>query len=133
MQFQAYAMAPMVSGLIVAMSQVIITVLVFLGRRLDEIGFEATFGIDAGEILGSTSAITATMFQLIIGIYLLEVIIILAIFVTKINRGDDKITQWYSAGKMIIVGLVIYLLVAIGTSLMFGGMIDSALRGIVTS
>ena len=90
-------------------------------------------GIDAGEILGSTSAITATMFQLIIGVYLLEVIIILAIFITKINRGDDKVTQWYSAGKMIIVGIIIYLLVAIGTSMLFGGMIDSALKGIIAS
>jgi hypothetical protein len=133
MQFQAYAMAPLVSGLIVAMSQVIIQVLVILGRRLDDMGFEAVFGIDAGKILGSTSAVTAAMFQLIIGIYLVEVIIILAIFITKINRGEDKVAQWYMAGKMIIVALVIYFLVAVGTSMVFGEMISGALQSITTS
>jgi MFS family permease len=133
MQFQAYAMAPLVSGLIVAMSQVIIQVLVFLGRRMNEIGFEAVFGIDASEILGTSSAITSTMFQIIIGIYLIEVIIILAVFVTKINRGEDKVMQWYSAGKIIIVALMIYFLVAIGTSLLFGGMIEGAMQSIVSS
>ncbi len=133
MQFQAYAMVPLVSGLIVALSQVIIQVLVFLGKRLRDIGFQDVFGIDASKILGSSSSITATMFQLIIGIYLIEVIIILAIFVTKINRGDDKINQWYSAGKMIIVALIIYFLVVVGSSMMFGDMIQGAMQTIATS
>src|SRR4030042_846884 len=89
MEFQAYAMAPLVSGLIVAMSQVIMEVLVFLGGKLDEMGFVQEVGIDIENILGSTSALTPAMFQLIIGTYLIQVIVILAIFITKINRGDD--------------------------------------------
>lgn len=133
MQFQAYAMAPLVSGLIVALSQVIISVLVFLGRRLDDIGFQDVFGIDATKILGSSSSITSPMFQLIIGVYLMQVIMIIAIFVTKINRGEDKVMQWYSAGKMIIVALMIYFLVVVGSSMMFGGMIEGAMATIASS
>lgn len=133
MRFQAYAMAPLVSGLIVSMSQVIITVLGFLGRRMNEIGFQESFGIDASAILGSSSAITSTMFQLIIGIYLIEVILILAIFVTKIEKGEDKVTQWYSGGKMLIVGLMIYFIVVMISTTMFGGMIDGAMDTIRSS
>jgi len=130
MQFQAYGMAPLVSGLIVAMSQVIIQVLVILGRRLNDIGLQDSFGVDLGSILGSTSAITPSMFQLIIGTYLIQVVVILAMFVTKINRGDDNVTQWYSAGKMIIVAVMVYFMVAVGSSMMFGGMIESAVRSL---
>jgi hypothetical protein len=133
MKFQAYAMAPLVTGLIVAMSQVIIQVLIFLGRRLDDIGFEAVFGIDAGKILGSSSAVTPSMFQIIVGIYLVEVVIILAIFITKINRGEDKVTMWYSAGKMLLVGIMIYVMVAVGTSMLFGEMIGGAIETITTT
>ena len=133
MQFQAYAMAPLVSGMIVALSQVIIQVLVFLGRRLDDIGFQDTFGIDATKILGSSSSITSPMFQLIIGVYLLEVIIIIAIFVTKINRGEDKVMMWYSAGKMIIVALMIYFLVVVFSSMIFGEMIEGAMQTIANT
>jgi len=127
MQFQAYAMAPLVSGLIVAMSQVILQVLGFLGKRLGEFGFSDSFGVDPGEIIGSSSAITSSMFQLIVGVYLIEVIIILAMFVTKVNRGDDTAMQWNLAGKMLLVGMIIYLMIAIGSSMMFGGMIESAM------
>ncbi|MFH0956917.1 MAG: hypothetical protein V1813_03570 [Candidatus Aenigmatarchaeota archaeon] len=132
MQFQAYAMAPLVSGLIVAMSQVIIQVLVFLGKKLSDFGVSDAFQIDLSQILGSSSSISSPMFQLIIGIYLLEVIIILAMFVTKINRGDDKSMQWFLAGKMIMVAIAIYAMVAIGASLMFGGMIEGAMSQLTT-
>lgn len=127
MQFQAYAMAPLVSGLIVAMSQVIIQVLVFLGRRLSEFGFSDAFNVDLSTILGSSSSITPAMFQMIIGIYLIEVVVILAMFVTKINRGDDQSAQWYLAGKMMMISIIIYAMVAIGASLTFGGMIEGAM------
>ncbi len=132
MQFQAYGMAPLVTGLIVAMSQVIIGVLVFIGRRLDEFGFSDTFGIDPSSILGSTSSITPAMFQLIVGTYLMEVIIILAMFVTKINRGDDSSMQWLLAGKMLIIAMIVYSMVAIGSSMMFGGMIEGAMSTLRT-
>ncbi len=132
MQFQAYAMAPLVSGLIVAMSKVIIDVLLFLGKRLNEFGFSEEFGIDPGQILGSSSSVSAPMFQLIVGVYLIEVIIILAMFVTKINRGDDKSMQWYLAGKMIIIAVVIYGMVSVGSTMVFSDMIEGAVSTMLT-
>ncbi len=128
MQFQAYGMAPLVSGLIVAMSSVIIQIIGFLGTRLNEFGLQDSFGIDPSSILGSSSAVTPAMFQLIMGTYLIEVIIILAMFVTKVNRGDDKSSQWLLAGKMIFIAVIIYSMVAIGSSMMFGSMIEDAMR-----
>jgi len=128
MQFQAYAMAPLVTGLIVAMSQVIIQVLVFLGGRLNDMGFQESFSIDAGKLLGSSTSISSTMFQIIVGFYLIEVIVIIAMFVTKVNRGDDRAMQWNLAGKMLMVSMIIYVLVAIGSSMAFGGMIEGAMK-----
>jgi len=130
MRFQAYGMAPLVGGLIVSMSQIIITVLGFLGKRMNEIGFQSVFGVDASKVLGSSSSITPAMFQLIVGIYLIEVIIILAIFVTKINRGEDTVSQWYLAAKMLMVGMVFYAVTAAASSIMFGDIIGQALSSI---
>ena len=130
MRFMAFAMAPMVTGLVVSMSQIIIQVLGFLGRKLNEVGFQTVFGVDASKILGNTTSLTATMFQLIAGVYLMEVALIIAIFVTKISRGDDKVAQWYLAGKMLAVGIMIYILVTVGSSIMFGGMIKGAVEQI---
>ncbi|NYZ77323.1 hypothetical protein H0O02_03335, partial [Candidatus Micrarchaeota archaeon] len=66
----------------------------------------------------------------IIGIYLIEIIIILAMFMTKISQGENKVYMWYSAGKMLIIAVSMYFLVALATSAMFGQLIESAVSSI---
>ena len=70
------------------------------------------------------------MFQIIIGIYLIEVILILAMFLTKISQGENKVHMWYSAGKMLLVAVSMYFLVAMASTLMFGEMITAAVESI---
>jgi hypothetical protein len=135
MKFQAYLLTPMVTGLIVSMAQVIIKVLSILGKRLQELsaGSNLPINISSGLFTGGgagTSSVSPEMFQIIIGIYLIEVIIILAMFMTKISQGEDKVYMWYSAGKMLIVAVTMYFLVAIGASMMFGGLIEQAVSSI---
>jgi len=38
--------------------------------------------------------------------------------------------MWYSAGKMLVVAVSMYFLVAIGASVMFGGLIEQAVSSI---
>jgi len=137
MKFQAYMLTPMVTGLIVSMAQIIIKVLSILGQRLTAIttgGAELPVNITGGFITGtaSTETVSPEIFQIIIGIYLIEVIIILAIFMTKISQGENKVYQWYSAGKMLVIALTMYFMIAIGASIMFGGLIEQAVSSIVT-
>ncbi len=135
MTFQAYLLTPMITGLIVSMAQVIIRVLSILGSRLQALsaGSEMAVNLTGGGLLspGTVSeAVSPELFQLIIGIYLIEVIIILAMFLTKISQGENKVYQWYTAGKMLIVALAMYFLIAVGATLMFGGLIEQAVQSI---
>jgi hypothetical protein len=61
----------------------------------------------------------------------MEVIIILGMFITKISHGENKTLQWNTVGKMLIIGMFIYFLVAMTSSTMFGGMIREALGSIM--
>ncbi len=135
MSFQAYLLTPMITGLIVSMAQIIIVILMILGSKLSSLSSGAALPMNiTGGLFGfggSTSAISPEFFQIIIGIYLMEVIIILAIFVTKITQGENKVYQWYLAGKMLIVALIMYFLVAVGASVMFGGLISQAISSMV--
>ncbi|NIO22986.1 MAG: hypothetical protein GTN38_03080 [Candidatus Aenigmarchaeota archaeon] len=132
MTFQAYMLTPLVTGLIVSMAQIIIKVLTILTRQLGELSTGTNLPLDiTGSFFGETqSAVSPEIFQLIIGIYLIEVIFILGMFLTKITQGENRTAQWYMTGKMLIVALSVYFLVAIGTSLMFGEMITEAVRSI---
>ncbi len=136
MKFQAYILTPMITGLIVSMSQVITDVLVKLGQGLSSAGLGAGAGVsDTLKVKGIfgdvDKAIPPGVFQLIVGVYLIEVVIILAIFLTKIHYGDNKIIQRNAAAKMLIISMVVYLLVSLVSSFMFSGLIRNALTGII--
>ena len=135
MNFQAYMLTPMITGLVVSMAQIIINVLSILGTRLKALSTGGDLGMgDAlmdSTILGGSSSISPAVFQLIIGIYLIEIIIILAIFITKITHGDNKTMQWYLAGKIMIVSVTIYFMVALGSSMMFGDLIAQSIQNIL--
>jgi hypothetical protein len=129
MKFQAYMLTPLILGLIVSMADIIMLVLGRLGQYLDGMGASESLGVGnfAMSFGFSESAISPEIFQLIIGVYLIEIIIILAMFLTKVNHGDNKAQQWFTASKMLMVGLVFYLIVAVMSSSMFGGLIKGAL------
>ncbi len=136
MKFQAYILTPMITGLIVSMSQVITDVLVKLGQGLASAGVAGATGVaDTIKVKGIfgdvDKAIPPGIFQLIVGVYLIEVVLILAIFLTKIHYGDNKIIQRNTAAKMLIVSMVVYVLISVISSLMFAGLIRNALSGIV--
>lgn len=132
MKFQAYMLTPIITGLIVSMSQIIVQVLSTLGQRLASSGLGGGTGPLGGvgtNLFGDVDkAIPPAIFQLIVGIYLIEVIVILAIFLTKISHGENKVVQWMSAGRMLIIGLVMYAIVALISSTLFVGLIGNALK-----
>jgi hypothetical protein len=132
MKFQAYFLTPLITGLIVSMTDIIVKVLSTLGKYLEGAGFGTAMGIEsmAGIFGNMESSVSPEMFQFIVGIYLLEVIVILGIFTTRIMHGDNRIIQWYSIGKILIVGLSLYFLVALFSSSLFGDLIENALSGL---
>jgi hypothetical protein len=134
MKFQAYFLTPLITGLIVSMATVMIDVLVKLGGFLDAIGTSggALPGMNISSLFANMdTVISPSLFQLIVGIYVMEVIIILGMFITKISHGDNKNLQWNTVGKMLLIGMFIYFLVAMTSSMMFGGMIRDALNNIM--
>ncbi|MFH1977804.1 MAG: hypothetical protein ABIJ92_00570 [Candidatus Aenigmatarchaeota archaeon] len=134
MKFQAYFLTPIITGMIVAMADIIIQVLVTMGQLMQNAGFEDSLGIDISLLIVGAPSTSPALFQLIIGIYLIQVIMILGMFLTKISKGDNPVAQWNNIGKMIIVGLVLYFLVMFGVSTMFGGLIEDAMsQFLVTS
>ena len=129
MKFQAYMLTPLITGLIVSMADIIVKVLAGLGAYLDKMQIGPAMGIEnvAGLFGNMKSSISPEIFQLIIGIYLLEILAILAMFINKISVGENKIAMYYEMGKIVMVGVVIYFLVAMGASTIFGDLIRNAL------
>jgi hypothetical protein len=131
MRFQAYMLTPLITGLIVSMADIIIQVLVKIGQYLQGVqgGTEFT-GISIANAFGNVEkAVSPSLFQLIVGVYVIEVIAILAIFLTKISQGENRMLERYNIGRMLLVGMTLYFIVALASSSLFGDLIRDALSG----
>ena len=128
MKFQAYFLTPMITGMIVAMADIIIQILVRMGEFMSEQNLGDSVGIDASLLVIGAPSVTPAMFQLIIGIYIIEMVMILAMFLTKISQGDNKVAQGMNIGKILLVAVIFYFLIAMLTDSIFGDILASALE-----
>jgi len=133
MKFQAYMLTPLITGLIVSMADIIVQVLASLGSMFDDMNIGPAMGLDnIGNVFGNMdSSISPEIFQLIIGIYLIEILAILAMFINKISVGENKMSMRYEMGKILLIGVVVYFLVTIASSTVFGELIRGALINII--
>ncbi len=131
-QMLAYMLAPIVSGVAVGMSQTIITGLFELSESFDA-GSEAPAGEevaagDAAGVGGGTmlenldSAIPPELLQLVVGIYLIQLLYILGTFYMKITRGEDQTYKNMFIGKIMLSGMFFYMITVTIISLLFGGL-----------
>jgi Flp pilus assembly protein TadB len=102
----SYMLAPIISGVAVGMSQTIITAISSLTQRFAslETGGAAPIALP----FSSTSAISPEIIQMVVGIYLIQLLYVLGGFYTKITRGNDPVFKRYFRGKILIVGVTIY-------------------------
>ncbi len=112
-------LAPMLSGIIVALSGMITMILGNLGELTK--GFESggaglAGGLDIGSITTMFSLdtmIPTYWLQIIVGIYLIEIVFILTTTLVTINSGKDDLTRVAEVGKNLKKSLMMYLVVSI--------------------
>jgi len=130
MRFLAMFLAPLVSGVTVTMAVVIIQILSRIGETIG--GLMATAGsanvaqtfLFVPWAMGGTPPITPPIFQLIVGIYMIEVAVLLAVFLNGIEYGEDVIGMRDNIWKILIFGIVIYVISWVVTYSMFGGALE---------
>jgi len=131
MEIQAKLLAPISAGIVVALSAIVTQMLLVLKISVDQIqgqlsGF-GPLGTAGTGILDSfiniNNIIPVHVFQFIVGLYMIEVVIMLTVFMSIIKNGDEKLMRNYSVGKTLLLGLLIYTVIAIFIFLMFQGII----------
>ncbi len=135
-QMLAYMLAPVVSGVAVGMSQTIITSMFGLSSSFQEAnagigsgggpaGAPGGGGVSSfGGILGNLDeAIPPELLQLVVGLYLIQLLYLLGTFYMKITKGENETYRNMFIGKVMIAGLMFYTMTLLIVSLMFGGMV----------
>jgi hypothetical protein len=121
MNIQALLLAPLTSGIVIVVSAIMMQMLVSFQVMVDKIQSQLISSGPAGmmsggifmSVLNIDKMIPVHVFQLIVGVYLVEVVGMLALFLSTINNGDDEIMKMYNIGKMLLIGVTIYVMIAL--------------------
>ncbi len=133
MSFLAMFLTPLVAGVTVTMAVVIIQILTQLGAQLSVLAttgsqFPASTNlfvipwVTAGGV-----AVSPAVFQLVVGIYMVEIAVLLSIFLNRIEYGEDAIGVRSIIGTTLIIAVIVYAVSWLITFGVFGNTIQSLL------
>jgi len=135
MSFLARFLSPLVAGVTVTLAVIILRILTALGSTMQElVGMGGSGGgtnvaqsmflipwVMAGE---GGLPISPAMFQMIVGIYMIETAVLLAMFLNGVEYGEDPIGLRNSIWNTLITAILLYIISWFVTYSMFGSSIE---------
>lgn len=126
MKSQIAFLTPAIAGIVVGISSMIVNIIVGLTQKFAELstgeGAEALGGGGLQTLItlfGIEGIIPAYYFQLVVGIYVVELVIVLTIIQAGIEYGNDKVYQQYYLGKNIMRSVFLYIAIAVIVVVLF--------------
>jgi hypothetical protein len=111
MKSQVKFLTPAIAGIVIGITSMISTILTRLSGQLTEFAGPDTAGFgDLLTIFGI--GIPTFYFQLVVGLYIVQIIYILTILSSGIENGSDKLGERYSLGSNLIKSTLLYCFIA---------------------
>ncbi len=124
LKFQASVITPIITGVVVGMTSLIIIIVSMLSSKIEELS--AASGGQVGPwALGLFAASGATplyIFQPIVGIYLLQVVILIAILDADIETNGHPIWRNASIASLTLPAVILYTVIGLLLTIVFGGL-----------
>jgi len=101
--------APLIAGVTLAITMLISKILASLQRNNSSetlTGFTATLPGSSETFM--IENVRPEYFVLVIGIYLIELVVLLTRFTNGLNEGDDKATFMYTLGKIMPLSIIVF-------------------------
>ena len=117
MKSQVSFLTPLIAGIVVGIGSMITTIIGGLSTSLGG----ATEGADTSVLAGTSNLanifpidklMSPYFLQLIVGLYVVEMVIVLTIHANGIENGVDKLNEEYTLGKNLYRGTLLYILIA---------------------
>lgn len=119
MSMQAILLSPLSSGIVVSLAAMMMRMIVMLGGMVQDLygdlsGYSALSSATLfTTLLNLDQMIPVHIFQLIVGIYMIEVVGMIAIFISIIENGDENLLKRLNLGKMLMLAISIYAVITI--------------------
>jgi hypothetical protein len=134
MRFLAMFLTPMVAGVTITLAVIILQILQSLGTAMQNImsaagnlnSYQTFFLIPWA--MGGNLPITPSVFQIIVGLYMIETGVLLSSFLNGIAYGDDPVGMRQTIWKTLLFAILIYIVSWFITYSMFGDTIQQILK-----
>jgi hypothetical protein len=114
---QVHFLTPIIAGIVVGVGSMVVTIINILGEQFAQAGLEEggfTGGVSTlASVLNIQDVIPGYQFQMVVGLYVVEIIILLSLLSTYIERGVDDTTARYRIGRNLFTGTILYVVVAL--------------------
>ena len=136
MKSQISFLAPAIAGVVIGITSMVTTILSKLSQQLKEV--TSTVGTDsaantAGLLSIFGDGIPTYHFQIIVGVYVVQIVYILTIMANGIENGADKLSEEYLLGQNLIKSTLLYIFIALFVMILFnmiaGKILTASLSG----
>ncbi|MBS3119670.1 hypothetical protein J4475_02510 [Candidatus Woesearchaeota archaeon] len=135
MKQQASLLAPAISAIVVGITSMIIAILNQLSAQLSQIESgtsdigQVTAGQGLLEIFGQ--GMPTYYFQIIVGLYVVEVVFILTMLVSGIENGEDRVTEEYNLGQNLVKSTLLYVMLSFVVIMLFNILASAILSNVL--
>lgn len=111
MKSQIKFLTPAIAGIVIGITSMISTILTLLTKQVDQLG-----GPGVAEQEGLLSifgiGVPTYYFQIVVGIYIIQIIYILTVLSNGIENGADKLSERFELGKNLVSSTMLYCFLA---------------------
>lgn len=132
MKSQIKFMAPVIAGIVIGITSMITNILGRLGGTLGKLqsGMSDTSGMSG--VLGMFGdGIPTYFFQIVIGLYVVQIVAILTILSNGIENGSDKLNEKYLLGQNLVKSTSLYCFISFVIIFIFNYIAGQIMRSIV--
>ncbi len=120
MKSQIKFLTPAIAGIVIGITSMISTILTRLSAQLLQLSGSTDVGGGFGNLLEIFGiGIPTYHFQIVVGIYVVQIGFILTVLVNGIENGADKLGERYELGKSMINGTLLYCFLAAVVMILF--------------
>ncbi len=104
MKFQTYFLSPLISGVVVTLTIVMLEIIDQLLTKVGATGAELIPFFNSLKNVG----ITEFEFTMVVGIYLVESAFVLGMFINGIENGEDRIGRQHTTAQSLVIGFIVF-------------------------
>ena len=123
MKSQINFMAPVIAGVVVGIASMIVGIIAKLGAMLQNVNSgNSDYSINVvnlSDLFSKTQAIPGYFFQIVVGLYVVQVVYVLTILANGIEFGADKLNEQHSLSKNLFRSSILYLSISLIVVILF--------------